>query len=90
MDKSTPSADRYYYSGCAYCFAFFYRVRQDIFKCWYCEHRMKVETTVLGEEGKSAPDQGQEWDSSGEDGGVAGIRNELGRGEKLRVAMEGE
>lgn len=72
-----PSVHCCEYYGCAYCSASLYRVKWQLFKCGYCEHCIKVEKLVLGEGERNTLAQSHEWDSSREDGEVAGISDEL-------------
>lgn len=90
MGTESPSVQRYQYSGCAYCYTSSYGVKRHMFKYCYEEHCIEVKNVVLREEERSSLAQTHEQDSEGEDGDVAEIGDELERGGRSEVAMEGE
>lgn len=90
MHRSTQSAHRCQYSGCAHCSAFFYGVWQHTLKRRYRELCVEGESIVLGEEESCAPARIHEWDSRGEHGEVAGTGDEFEEGERLEIATEGK
>lgn len=57
---------------------------------YYREHCLVEGSAVLAEGEKSAVFQSQEWDSWDEDGEIAGTADELNKGERSEIAMEGK
>lgn len=85
-----PSLYRCQYSRCPYCSASFNSVTQHVSKDRYREHYVEEASIVLGKEEISAPAQGREWGSSGDDGDVLGMADELEREKRLQLALEGK